>query len=55
MKRIGVNGLRGGFYKPCTYPITKEIGNNGWKEGLREDGLRFLKTLMRRKWTTHCK
>lgn len=44
MKRIGVNALRGGAYKPCTYPITKEIGNNGWKEGLREDGLRFLKT-----------
>jgi 3-deoxy-7-phosphoheptulonate synthase len=44
MKRIGVNALRGGAYKPCTYPITKEVGNNGWKEGLREDGLRFLKT-----------
>lgn len=44
MKRIGVNALRGGAYKPCTYPITKEVGGNGWKEGLREDGLRFLKT-----------
>jgi 3-deoxy-7-phosphoheptulonate synthase len=44
MKRIGVNALRGGAYKPCTYPITKEVGSNGWKEGLREDGLRFLKT-----------
>ena len=44
MKRGGVNALRGGAYKPCTYPITKEVGSNGWKEGLREDGLRFLKT-----------
>ncbi len=44
MKRVGVNALRGGAYKPCTYPITKEVGSNGWKEGLREDGLRFLKT-----------
>ena len=44
MKRVGVNALRGGAYKPCTYPITKQGGGNGWKEGLREDGLRFLKT-----------
>ena len=44
MKNSGVNALRGGAYKPCTYPITEEIGKNGWKEGLREDGLKFLKT-----------
>ncbi len=44
MKEAGVNALRGGAYKPCTYPITEEVGDNGWKEGLREDGLRFLKT-----------
>ena len=44
MKNSGVNALRGGAYKPCTYPITQEIGKNGWKEGLREDGLKFLKT-----------
>lgn len=44
MKEVGVNALRGGAYKPCTYPITEEVGDNGWKEGLREDGLRFLKT-----------
>ena len=44
MKRLGVNALRGGAYKPCTYPIMQEVGENGWKEGLREDGLRFLKT-----------
>ena len=39
MKEVGVNALRGGAYKPCTYPITEEIGSNGWKEGLREKGL----------------
>ena len=44
MKEVGVNALRGGAYKPCTYPIMEEVGDNGWKEGLREDGLRFLKT-----------
>ena len=44
MKNSGVNALRGGAYKPCTYPITEEVGKNGWKEGLREDGLKFLKT-----------
>ena len=44
MKEVGVNALRGGAYKPCTYPITEEVGDNGWKEGLREDGLRFLRT-----------
>ncbi len=44
MKEVGVNALRGGAYKPCTYPITEEVGDNGWKEGLREDGLRYLIT-----------
>ena len=44
MKRLGVNALRGGAYKPCTYPIMQEIGEYGLKEGVREDGLRFLKT-----------
>jgi len=44
MKSIGVDALRGGAYKPCTYPITKEVGNNGWKEGLREEGLKHLMT-----------
>ena len=44
MKKLGVNALRGGAYKPCTYPITEEVGSNGWKEGLREDGLKFLRT-----------
>ena len=43
MKEVGVNALRGGAYKPCTYPITEEVGSNGWKEGLKEDGLRFLR------------
>ena len=44
MESIGVDALRGGAYKPCTYPITKEVGNNGWKEGLREEGLKHLMT-----------
>ena len=44
MKEVGVNALRGGAYKPCTYPITEEVGDNGWKEGLRDDGLGFLRT-----------
>jgi 3-deoxy-7-phosphoheptulonate synthase len=43
MKEVGVNALRGGAYKPCTYPITEEVGSNGWKEGLRENGLEYLK------------
>ena len=43
MRDVGVNALRGGAYKPCTYPITEEVGSNGWKEGLREDGLGFLR------------
>tara|TARA_B110000008_G_C16965264_1_gene561714 strand:- start:2156 stop:2980 length:825 start_codon:yes stop_codon:yes gene_type:complete len=42
MKGIGVNALRGGAYKPCTYPIRDSIGD--WKEGLREQGLEFLRT-----------
>tara|TARA_B100000795_G_scaffold157821_1_gene118518 strand:- start:8226 stop:9053 length:828 start_codon:yes stop_codon:yes gene_type:complete len=42
MKSIGVDALRGGAYKPCTYPIRDSIGN--WKEGLREKGLEFLRT-----------
>ena len=42
LKRLGVDALRGGAYKPCTYPITKPIGN--WKEGLREEGLKHLLT-----------
>ena len=44
MKEVGVNALRGGAYKPCTYPILEEVGENGWKEGLRENGLEYLKT-----------
>lgn len=38
---IGIDVLRGGAYKPCTYPI-KEAQQNGWKEGLREKGLELL-------------
>ena len=30
-------------YKPCTYPILEEVGEDGWKEGLREDGLKYLR------------
>lgn len=41
LKELGVDAFRAGAYKPCTYPVTKEI--NGWKEGLREEGLNLLK------------
>lgn len=38
---IGVDALRGGAYKPCTYPI-KEKQKFGWQEGLKEKGLDLL-------------
>jgi len=41
LKEIGVDALRGGAYKPCTYPVRQET--NGWKEGLKEKGLEFLR------------
>lgn len=41
IKDIGANAFRGGAYKPCTFPVTQEI--NGWKEGLRKEGLSLLK------------
>ena len=41
IKKCGADALRAGAYKPCTYPILKE--NNGWKEGLRKEGLELLK------------
>jgi len=41
LKTIGIDALRAGAYKPCTYPILKE--KNGWKEGLRKEGLELLK------------
>ena len=40
LKNIGVDALRGGAYKPCTYPVRDSI--NGWKEGLQNEGLEFL-------------
>ena len=43
IKKAGGDALRAGAYKPCTYPITEEVGTDGWKEGLREDGLKFLR------------
>jgi len=41
IKSLGANAFRAGAYKPCTYPVLKET--NGWKEGLREEGLNLLK------------
>lgn len=41
IKKCGADALRAGAYKPCTYPILKET--NGWKEGLRKEGLELLK------------
>ena len=40
LKEVGVDAIRGGAYKPCTYPIRREV--NGWKEGMREEGLKAL-------------
>jgi 3-deoxy-7-phosphoheptulonate synthase len=40
LKEIGVDALRGGAYKPCTYPV--RIPVNGWKEGLQSKGLEYL-------------
>ena len=40
IKLLGAIAFRAGAYKPCTYPILKET--NGWKEGLREEGLGLL-------------
>tara|TARA_R110002020_G_scaffold17760_8_gene61981 strand:+ start:5893 stop:6729 length:837 start_codon:yes stop_codon:yes gene_type:complete len=40
VEQLGANAFRAGAYKPCTYPILKET--NGWKEGLKEEGLRLL-------------
>jgi len=40
LKEVGVDAIRAGAYKPCTYPIRKEV--NGWKEGMREEGLKAL-------------
>ena len=41
LSEVGIDALRAGAYKPCTFPVRKEI--NGWKEGLKESGLKFLK------------
>jgi len=41
IKNIGANAFRAGAYKPCTFPVLKET--NGWKEGLRKEGLSLLK------------
>ena len=41
IQQLGCDALRGGAYKPCTYPVKDEI--NGWKEGTRELGLHCLK------------
>ena len=43
LKQLGIDAFRAGAYKPCTYPILKET--NGWKEGLREEGLEILKEI----------
>ena len=41
IKKCGANALRAGAYKPCTFPITE--AKNGWKEGLKEEGLELLR------------
>ena len=41
LSEIGIDALRAGAYKPCTFPVRTEI--NGWKEGMKESGLNYLK------------
>lgn len=41
IKNCGANAFRAGAYKPCTFPVLKET--NGWKEGLRKEGIDLLK------------
>lgn len=41
ISKIEIDALRAGAYKPCTFPVRDEI--NGWKEGMKEAGLDFLK------------
>jgi len=40
LQKANVDGIRAGAYKPCTYPVRKEVA--GWKEGMREKGLQAL-------------
>ena len=40
LKNCGVHAIRAGAYKPCTYPVRKDI--NGWKEGTKDRGLEAL-------------
>jgi len=40
LKKIGVNAIRAGAYKPATFPVRKKI--NGWQEGLKMKGLYYL-------------
>ena len=40
---LGVDAIRAGAYKPCTFPIRKKT--NGWQEGLKEEGIKILKKL----------
>lgn len=42
LSEVGIDALRAGAYKPCTFPVRNEV--NGWKEGLKESGLKFLKS-----------
>ncbi len=40
LKKAGANAIRGGAYKPCTFPVRKKI--KGWQEGLKMKGLYYL-------------
>ena len=40
LKKAGIDALRGGAYKPCTFPIREPI--HGWQEGLKQKGIEFL-------------
>ena len=46
IRLAGCDALRGGAFKPCTYPVLKEV--RGWKEGTREYGLELFRDLKRK-------
>ena len=46
LKKLGVDGIRAGAYKPTTFPIRKPI--DGWQEGLKYRGLEYLEEVRKK-------